>query len=83
MLPVDLTVDSSVRESFSRVVHGRGAAAIRNRWQQQIYSGRGVPPPERGSEREVVDFVEANPGAIGYLAASTPSNEVKVIELTD
>jgi ABC-type phosphate transport system substrate-binding protein len=71
-LPVDLAADSPVRDSFSRQVHHKGTSAVKAYWQQMIFSGREVPPPEKGSAREVVAFVSANRGGVGYVPAGTP-----------
>lgn len=67
--PVDLPKSSAVRDAFSRAVLGRPASAIVSFWQQQIFSGKDVPPAEKGSDADVLAFVRANPGAIGYVAA--------------
>ena len=69
--PVDQVETSQVRESFTRSVHGRSVAAIKAFWQQRIFSGRDVPPPEKTSDREVVDLVRATPGAVGYVSTAT------------
>jgi ABC-type phosphate transport system substrate-binding protein len=68
---VDLGKGTSARESFSKTVHGRGVSAIESHWQQQIFAGKDVPPPEKPSDAEVLAFVRANAGAIGYIAAGT------------
>ncbi|MFS8070043.1 MAG: hypothetical protein ACMG6S_27070, partial [Byssovorax sp.] len=47
-LPVD-GPDSPARDGFSKDVHGKKSAAIRSYWLQIIFSGRGVPPPEKPS----------------------------------
>jgi ABC-type phosphate transport system substrate-binding protein len=81
-LPVDLAADSAVRDSFSRQVHHKGTPAVKAFWQQMIFSGREVPPPEKGSAREVVSFVGANRGAVGYVPAGTPLGaEVKTVDV--
>jgi ABC-type phosphate transport system substrate-binding protein len=49
-------------------------------WQQMIVSGRGVPPAKT-SDQDVLAYVKANPGAIGYVGADAPTEEVKVIAL--
>lgn len=69
--PVDLIDSSPVRARFSRAVHGKDTSAIKAYWQKQIFSGRGVPPAELGSAAEVVAFVGANRGAVGYVADGT------------
>ena len=83
VLPVDQKVTSSARDGMSRVVHGRSARVIKNWWNQQIFAGKGVPPPELGSDAKVVTFVLGNPGAIGYVDGAAPTGDAKVITVTD
>lgn len=71
VLPVDLEERSAVREAFSLSVHGKSTATVKAFWQRMIFSGRDVPPPEKKSAREVVDYVRAHKGAIGYVPAGT------------
>jgi ABC-type phosphate transport system substrate-binding protein len=68
VVPVDLPESAPVREAFSTAVHGKSVGAVRAYWQQQIFSGRAVPPAERPSDEQVVAFVRTTPGAIGYVS---------------
>jgi ABC-type phosphate transport system substrate-binding protein len=77
--PVNQSKKSPVRESFTTAVHGKSVAAVESYWQQQIFSGRDVPPPEKSSDADVVAFVKANGGAVGYVSESTPTPGVKVV----
>jgi ABC-type phosphate transport system substrate-binding protein len=79
--PVDLNARSAVREAFSQDVHGRGVGAIRSYWQQAAFSGAGTAPLERSSDAEVIGFVKANPGAVGYISADTDAAGVKVLSV--
>ncbi len=80
---IDLEVDSPIREAFTRSIHGKSVTAIKSYWQRMIFSGRDVPPEERRTEREILDFVRTHPGAIGYVAADTPLGDgVKKLEVT-
>lgn len=82
VMPVDLTEESRVRESFSRAVLKKSTAAVKAYWQKMIFSGREVPPPEKASGAEVVAYVRANRGAIGYVAADAPlGSGVKVVRV--
>lgn len=82
--PVDLSADADVRESFSQAVHGRSANQIAAYWQQQIFSGRGVPPEEKASEDEVIAYVSSTPGAIGYVSAGASlGSGVKTLAVSD
>ena len=79
-LPVD-GPGSPARESFSKEVHGKKAAAVKSYWLQIIFSGRGVPPPEKPSDKDVIAYVKAHPGAIGYVSATAATDDVKVLEV--
>jgi hypothetical protein len=68
--PVDQQPSSSARRAFSERVLRRSIGAVRSYWQQRIFSGRDVPPPELDSDEAVVAFVAKYPGAIGYVSGS-------------
>ena len=65
--PVDLPTDDPTREAFTQAIHGKTPQAIRAYWQQQIFSGREVPPPERDSDEQVLAYVRSTVGAVGYV----------------
>jgi len=79
--PVNQAKKSPVRDSFTTTVHGKSVAAVDSYWQQQIFSGRDVPPAEKASDADVVAFVKANAGAVGYISDSAPTAGVKVISV--
>jgi ABC-type phosphate transport system substrate-binding protein len=79
ILPVDLGSGSSTRRKFTEDVLNRSVAAVRSYWQQLIFSGRDIPPPELDSEDEVVRYVAKHPGAIGYVSGSGDIAGTKVI----
>lgn len=82
--PVDQKEGSPARAAFSEDVHGKSVSAIKSYWGQMIFSGRGVPPPEKGAEAEVLAFVRANPGAVGYVSAAEGALDgVKVLKVAD
>jgi ABC-type phosphate transport system substrate-binding protein len=73
-VPVDQSSTSPVREGFSREVLGDSVAGVLNYWQQQIFSGRGLPPLVK-AEKDAIALVQANPGAITYIGGETPLPE--------
>lgn len=79
--PVDQSARSSVRAGFSKSVHRKSVGAVTSYWQQQIFSGRGIPPLELRSDAEVVAHVQRNPGGVGYVSGSVSLNKVKVVEI--
>ena len=80
--PVDLPASSAARESFSKEVLGKTASAIEAYWQQLIFSGRDVPPPQK-KESGALDFVRSNDNAIGYVSAGADTTGVKVVTVTE
>jgi ABC-type phosphate transport system substrate-binding protein len=70
--PLDLPVTSRVRQVFSMAVIRQSAAAVRSYWQQQQFAGRGTPPRERATERDVLESIRLDPGAVGYISVTTP-----------
>jgi hypothetical protein len=79
--PVDLRFGSELREAFSKNILGRSAVAVRNYWQQRIFTGRGVPPPEVSSDADVIGYVRAHRGGIGYVSTGADLGAVKVLPL--
>ncbi len=79
VVPVDLSAKSSVREAFSKEIHGKTVAQVRSFWQQSVFSGKATPPAELDNDSKVIEFVKANVGAIGYVSASANIQGVKVL----
>jgi ABC-type phosphate transport system substrate-binding protein len=81
ILPVDLDANSAVRRRFAEEVLKRQLAAVRQYWQQQIFSGRNVPPPELEGDHAVLDYVTKHKGAIGYVSGAAALDGVKVVSV--
>lgn len=77
--PVDLAPRSPVRRQFSSNMLGRTVEQVKAYWQQIVFSGRGVPPPELDSIDAVIEYVHRNPGALGYVAEGARLDGVKVL----
>ena len=80
--PVDQTTESTVRRDFSRDILNRSVGSVTKYWLTQVYSGRETPPQVMDSDREVMEFVASNRGAIGYVSADARLTGVKAIEVT-
>jgi ABC-type phosphate transport system substrate-binding protein len=77
--PVDLDSKSPTRQKFVEGLLKRSIAGVRSYWQQQIFSGRNIPPPELDSDEAVIAFVLKYEGAIGYVSGSASCATVKVV----
>ena len=83
VLPVDQPSDSPVRRAFTKQVHRRTISSVQTYWQQQTFAGRGVAPPERASDIEVLNYIRQFHNAIGYVNADTNlGNDIKVLIVT-
>jgi hypothetical protein len=65
-----------------RTVHEKRVAAVKSCWQQQIFSGRAVPPMEKAAESQILAFVKQNPGAVGYVSEAAETAGVRVLTVT-
>lgn len=79
--PVDQRPKSQVRRRFTETVLKRPVNAVRNYWQQRIFSGRDVPPPELDSDEAVVSYVGRHEGAIGYVSGTAALGGVREVSL--
>jgi hypothetical protein len=81
--PIDLEQRSPVRRRWSDEVLNRSVEAVKSYWQQMIFSGRGVPPPEVTTDEQVIDFVLHRAGAIGYVSVDANLHGARVLGLRD
>lgn len=79
--PVDLLAESQVRKLFSDEILNRPVTAVRIYWQQLLFSGRGVPPPELKDDHEVIDFVASHKDAIGYVSKNADVHRLKIVQV--
>jgi ABC-type phosphate transport system substrate-binding protein len=79
--PVDLASKFPARDRFTEHVIRKTPAQLRTYWNQQIFSGKGVPPPEADSVADAVAYVVATKGAVGYIPADADPGRAKVIRL--
>lgn len=79
--PIDLPPSTEARERFTHDVIKKSKAQLRSYWNQQIFSGKGVPPPTAKSVAAAIAYVLANPGAVAYLPADVDPGEAKIVRL--
>jgi ABC-type phosphate transport system substrate-binding protein len=79
--PIDLSARYSARDRFVEQVVRKTASQLKTYWNQQIFSGKGVPPPEADTPAEVIEYVLANKGAVGYIPADVDAGKAKVIRI--
>lgn len=82
--PVDQSMKTPVRRAFTSSVLGFSMGEIQRYWQDRVAAARIFPPPIKSSDQEVLAFIAATAGAVGYVSPETPIPDgVKVISVTD
>lgn len=79
----DLSYGSQTREAFSESVLRRSVSAVRAYWQQRIFGGLDIPPPQFDSDAQVVSYVLSHEGGVGYVSARADLRQAKILELID
>jgi ABC-type phosphate transport system substrate-binding protein len=69
--PVDLSSTSAVRAAFSEQVLGMPVEAVKLHWLRRLVGGQ-RPPLSKSSDEDVIAFVAAEAGGIGYVSHPTP-----------
>jgi ABC-type phosphate transport system substrate-binding protein len=87
VVPVDQSSHTAVRAAFTRSVlkvEGLGQlSAVQSYWQEVLFSGRGIPPTVKSNDAEVLTYILATPGAIGYVSAGADLGAAKIVSVVD
>lgn len=81
VLPISLDPKLGVSHEFVREVLHKTPSQLRSYWSQQIFSGKGTPPPQASSAEAAIEYVLAHPGAIGYIPADVSPGGARVVPL--
>lgn len=76
---VDLSSTSSVRRAFSSRILEMPVILVQQHWLRAMSAGK-VPPRTKETDEDVIAFVAADPGGVGYVSdAATIPPSVRVI----
>jgi len=78
-VPIDLSEESPERERFYAQYTGKSPAQVKAYWSKIIFTGRGQPPRQASTGREMRKLVAENPNAIGYIDPSLVDASVRVL----
>jgi hypothetical protein len=77
LVPVD---NGSAQAEFLSKVLQSDLRKYEARWTRKSFREGLAQPPLKGSDAEVLAFVRATPGAVGYIRGSASGAPVKVLE---
>ena len=72
-------LDGPAKAEFYRLLVNKELADINAYWARLVFSGRTSPPRSFEQNQTVLDYVSANPDAIGYIERAELNSKVKVI----
>lgn len=77
--PVDLPATEQAKSEFYRLLVGKDMDQIAAYWSRLVFTGRTAPPLQAGSVEELIRYIVANPGAVGYLDSGDVDRRVKAV----
>lgn len=77
--PVDMLDSHPDRARFYGALVGKDLADINAYWSRQVFSGRMQSPPKMGTPDEVIKWVAAQPGGIGFIELAKADARVQVV----
>ena len=78
-LPVDQNTGSETREAFNSTVLSKSDSQLKSYWSRLIFTGKGTPPKQAGTDAEIKALVANNPNIIGYVDSAAVDGTVKVV----
>ena len=65
--------------AFLQEFVGSSASDFKKHWEKMIYTGKAMEPEVLSSDKDVIEFVKANKGAIGYIDVKSIDDSVKAV----
>ena len=78
IVPVNREASSAIRAKFTANILKQDTASLARYWNEMHFQGK-LPPLVQESEPAMLAFIQKIPGAVGYISASTPPVDVKVL----
>jgi len=78
-LPVDLEDAHPNRAQFYKLLVGKDVSEINAYWSRQVFTGRMQAPLRFSSTEEVIKWIAANPGGIGFVELPRADARVRVV----
>lgn len=71
---------STTRNEFEKKILKKSSSQVKAYWSKLIFSGKGKPPKELGSDKDILALVASDPQSIGYVDTASVDGTVKVIK---
>lgn len=81
ILPCMPNEKSPLTEGFLKQNLRKTVRQYRAYWKRRLFSGQGTAPKTFSNDRQVLDYVADNPGAIGVVASGAGDGRVKTLTI--
>lgn len=78
-IKVVLLADGAVHDKAIQQFTQRTSEQFDKFWKKQVFTGKGIMPPQVKTDAEVIDYVAKTPGAFGYIAREGATAKVKIL----
>jgi len=69
--------EGPLHETFLKAYVGKTASQFTSHWRKLVFTGKASEPRSFATEEELVAFVAATPGAVGYVGGSVEKKGVQ------
>lgn len=80
-ISVGVLRSGAVHDDFLKQIVKKTSSQFDTYWKRMIFTGSGQSPSTYDSEAEIVQFVGAVRGAVGYIDSATPHSNVKTVDI--
>ncbi len=77
--PLDQAGQSEIRENFYKALVNKSPAQINAYWARLLFTGRASPPRIMNDSMVLLEAIEQNPAAIGYVDSSMLNDRVRAV----
>ena len=79
VIAINLKEGLPIRTGFDKAILNKSASQVKSYWSKLLFTGKGTPPQEVGSDAEMIALISTNPSAIGYVDSGAVTGDVKVL----
>jgi ABC-type phosphate transport system substrate-binding protein len=73
--------ESELHEAFLERYIKKSPSQWVTHWKRMVFTGTGTPPEQFDTQQELLDYVAETKGAIGYVDAEVPIENVMTLEV--
>lgn len=78
-IPLAQAESSAATAIFNEKILNKTGSQMKAYWSKLVFTGKGTPPQELLTDKEVIDLVSQNPNMIGYVDQGSITTAVKVV----